>query len=60
MDSQTNEAEHLKAKLEQHRRPLPYPMTEEEKRAYDYGEYTKTRGDRREDFDDNEEGVMEE
>jgi hypothetical protein len=34
-----NEAESFKASQEQRRKPLPYPMTEAEKRSYDYSDY---------------------
>jgi len=41
MTDQENAAEAQKAQDAQMRRPLPYPMTEEEKRSYDYYEYKR-------------------
>lgn len=45
MTSIDNEAEAFRAQQEQRRKPLPYPMTEQEKRAYDYGDYEDVRSE---------------
>ena len=40
-----NEAESFRAQQQQRKNPLPYPMTEEEKRSYDYGDYEDVRSE---------------